>query len=152
MNLKLEKLELEMADISGSRFEKVKAEDLNFNDVCLVRTQIHNANMSGMALNDVNMSGFKISDANLSNLEISEAQMGGAYIRNIGIPKEGDPHYNPKTAGQPIRFENCELRGSQISNCDLSNVEILDCELKGMKINGILVEELLNNYKNKQSF
>ena len=73
--------------------------------------------------------------------------MGGACIRNISIPKEGDHHYNPNTAGQPVKFENCELRGSQISNCDFSNVEILDCEIKGMKINGILVEELFKNYQ-----
>lgn len=151
MNLKMEKLELKLTDITGSRFEKVKADELYFNDVSLARTQITNANMSGMSLHDVNMSGFKISDANMSNLEISEAQMGGAYIHNIGIPKEGEPHYNPKTAGQPIRFEHCELRGSRISNCDLSHVEISDCELKGMKINGILVEELLKSYQNKNS-
>ncbi|MNI73485.1 hypothetical protein D3C73_1294960 [compost metagenome] len=36
------------------------------------------------------------------NLEIDGAQLGGAYIHNIGIPKEGDPFYNPETAGQPM--------------------------------------------------
>lgn len=149
MELKIDRLDVEMADISGSRFEKVKAEELYFNDVCLVRTRINNANMSEMALHDVNMTGFKISDANLSHLEIEGVQMGGAYIHNVGIPKEGNPHYNAKTAGQPIRFENCELRGSQISNCDLSNVEVRDCEIKGMKINGIPVEELLKLYQSK---
>lgn len=100
-----------------------------------------------MIFEDVSLVGTKITNANLSNLEIDGAQMGGAYIHNIGIPKEGDLHYNPKTAGQPIRFEYCELRGSQISNCDLTNVEILDCKLMGMKINGIPVEELLRVYE-----
>nr|WP_233711496.1 pentapeptide repeat-containing protein [Lederbergia citrisecunda] len=100
-----------------------------------------------MTLEDVSLVGTKITNANLSKLEINGAQMGGAYIHNIGIPKEGDPHYNPETTGQPVRFENCELRGSQISNCDLSNVNIQDCELMGMKINGILVEDLLKNYQ-----
>lgn len=100
-----------------------------------------------MYFEDVSLVGTKIINANLSNLEIAGAQMGGAFIHNIGIPKEGEPHYNPNTAGQPIRFENCELRGSQISNCDLSYVEILDSELTGMKINGIPVEDLLKNYQ-----
>lgn len=84
-----------------------------------------------MTFDDVSLVGTKITNANLSKLEINGAQMGGAYIHNIGIPKEGDPHYNPETTGQPVRFENCELRGSQISNCDLSNVDIQDCELMG---------------------
>ncbi|MCC3373731.1 hypothetical protein [Cohnella sp. REN36] len=86
-------------------------------------------------------------NANLSRLEIDGAQMGGAYIHNVSIPKKGDLHYNLETEGQPIRFENCELRGSRISNCDLRDVEILDCELIGMKINGITVEDLLKSYQ-----
>lgn len=102
-----------------------------------------------MTFEDVSLVGTKITNANLSNLEINGAQMGGAFIHNIGTPKEGDPHYNPNTAGQPIRFENCELVGSRIFNCDLSNVEILDCELLGMKINGVLVEDLIANYQNR---
>ncbi|WP_373876544.1 hypothetical protein [Paenibacillus spongiae] len=69
--------------------------------------------------------------------------MGGAYIRNIGIPKEGDPHYNPDTAKLPIRFEHCEFRGGQFANCDLSSVELVDCDVRGMKINGFLVEDVL---------
>lgn len=104
-----------------------------------------------MTFEDVSLVGTRITNANLSNLEIDGAQMGGAYIHNIGIPKEGDLHYNSETAGQPIRFENCELRGSQISNCDLSDVEIVDCELKGMKINGIPVEDLLKNYQSSNN-
>lgn len=55
MELKVEQLDLEMVDISGSRFQKVKAEELLFDNVNLAKTQIKNANMSGMALKDVNM-------------------------------------------------------------------------------------------------
>lgn len=99
-----------------------------------------------MHFEDVSLSGTKITNANLSNLEINGAQMGGAYIHNIGIPKEGDLHYNPDTASKPVRFENCELKGSIMSNCDLSNVELHNCVIKGMRINGILVEDLINEY------
>lgn len=119
---------------------------INAKHACLDYSTFVATGAEHMTFEDVSLVGTKITNANLSKLEIDGAQMGGAYIHNVGIPEEGDPHYNPATAGQPIRFEHCNLRGSRISNCDLSHIEILDCELEGMKINGIPVEELLKNY------
>jgi hypothetical protein len=72
--------------------------------------------------------------------------MGGAYIHNIGIPKPGKPHFNPDTAGQPVRFEDCDFTRGRITDCNLSHVEIDRCEMQGLKINGIPVEDLLQAY------
>ena len=96
---------------------------------------------------DVSAKNIKITDANLSDLEIEGAQLGGAYIHNIGMPPKGHPFYDPDAKQRSLRFENCDLNGSTITNCDLGNVIIDDCNLKGMKINGILVEDLLKAYK-----
>ncbi|MDB4920125.1 pentapeptide repeat-containing protein [Mucilaginibacter sp.] len=99
--------------------------------------------MNNASIEDVSATGVKIMDANLSDLEIEGAQLGGAYIHNIGMPPEGHPAYDPAAKQRPLKFENCDLNGSNIINCDLSNVNITECNLTGMKINGILVEDLL---------
>jgi len=105
---------------------------------------------------DVSMQGIRIADANLSDLEIDGAQLGGAYIHNIGMPPAGHPMHDPNARQRPVRFEDCDLRGSEwsdcniiggrITDCNLSGVEIKDCNLDGMTINGIPVAELLKKY------
>lgn len=96
---------------------------------------------------DVAMMNVKIVDANLSDLEIEGAQLGGAYIHNIGMPPKGHPMYDHKAKHRPLRLEDCDLNNSSITNCNLSGVSISDCNLSGMTINGILVENLLENYR-----
>jgi uncharacterized protein YjbI with pentapeptide repeats len=111
-------------------------EDSKFTMVCLNRTQ----------LNDIAATNVKISDANLSDLEIDGAQLGGAYIHNIGMPPEGHPFYDPNAKQRPLKFEDCDLNGSEIINCDLTDVALRDCNTTGMTINGILVDNLLLAY------
>jgi uncharacterized protein YjbI with pentapeptide repeats len=64
----------------------------------------------------------KIANANLSDLEIEGAQLGGAYIHNIGMPPKDHPMHVPGSTMRPVRFEDCELHGSQFNDCNLSNV------------------------------
>lgn len=45
-------------------------------------------------------------------------------------------------------FNNINLAGTTFRAINFSNVEISDANLEGMKINGILVSELLEHYKN----
>jgi len=110
---------------------------------CFDYSKIEASGAEHMQWEDVSLAGTKITNANMSHFEVDGAQMGGAYIHNIGIPKEGDLHYNPDTANLPVRFEHCEFEGAQFTKCVLSNVELIDCDVTGMKINGILVEDLL---------
>jgi uncharacterized protein YjbI with pentapeptide repeats len=130
-------LEVENANINGSKFKDVNLSELNLENVCMSRAIIDDANMTGMV----------IKNANLSDLEIDGAQLGGAYIHNIGMPPEGHPHYDAAAKQRPLRFEDCDLGGSEIKNSDLSMVEINNCKLDGMKINGILVQDLLEQYE-----
>jgi uncharacterized protein YjbI with pentapeptide repeats len=111
-------------------------EDSRFTMVCLNRTQ----------LNDIAATDVKINDANLSNLEIEGAQLGGAYIHNIGMPPKGHPFYDPNAKQRPLKFEDCDLNGSEIINCDLSDVTLRNCNTTGMTINGVLVDDLLQAY------
>jgi uncharacterized protein YjbI with pentapeptide repeats len=105
------------------------------------------AMLNDSSFRDVAMTNVKIVDANLSDLEIEGAQLGGAYIHNIGMPPKGHPMYNAEAKQRPLRFEDCDFNNSTITNCNLSGVSISDCNLYGMTINGILVEDLLKNYK-----
>ncbi|WP_164669421.1 pentapeptide repeat-containing protein [Virgibacillus doumboii] len=124
--LKKQFIQVQMAEMSGSTFKEVMAENLYFQNV--------------------NLTGTKITDANLSDLHIEDAQIGGAIFRNIGLPPEDHPNYDSNATHRTVTFENCDLHASTVKNCDLSNVEISDCDMKGLKINGILVEDLLKNF------
>jgi uncharacterized protein YjbI with pentapeptide repeats len=105
-----------------------------------------NAMLNNSGFFDVAMANVKIVNANLSDLEIEGAQLGGAYIHNVGVPPKDHPMYDPDTQQRPLRFEDCDLHDSTIINCDLSGIELTNCNIKGLKINGILIEELINQY------
>lgn len=117
--------------------KRASIEDSKFETICMDRSHFR----------DVSAKGIKIMDANLSDLEIEGAQLGGAYIHNIGMPPEGHPMYDPTARQRPLKFENCDLNNSTITDCNLSGMIIDDCNISGMKINGILVEDLLKQYK-----
>ncbi|SDP20926.1 hypothetical protein SAMN04487897_14713 [Paenibacillus sp. yr247] len=107
-----------------------------------------------MALNDVNMSEVRISDANLSGAEIKNVNFSYAVIdhvhlfgtefRNVILPMEGDGNYNSNGEYKPVSFINCDLSNGQLTNCNLANLDIRDCDISGLKINGMLLEDLIN--------
>jgi len=109
--------------------------------------KVKRAMIDGSSFEDISAKNIKITDANLSDLEIEGAQIGGALIHNIGMPPKGHPMYDPAARQRPVRFENCDLRDSTITNCNLENLVIDDCNLSGVKINGILLADLLKSYK-----
>lgn len=120
-------------------------ETIEINENCKIIIA-NKAMLNNSAFFDVAMANVKIVNANLSDLEIEGAQLGGAFIHNIGMPPKDHPMYDPEAKQRPMRFEDCDLHDSSIINCDLSGVELTDCNIKGLKINGILIEELINQY------
>ncbi|KAA0564411.1 hypothetical protein F0342_09520 [Bacillus sp. CH30_1T] len=62
---------------------------------------------------------------------------GGVYVHDTTLGEEDEP----------VRFERCDLNGSQFKDCNLNNVELVDCETEGMRSNNILVKDLLEAYK-----
>lgn len=115
-------------------------------DACLDNSTFECASVKGLYFNDVDLSGTKITNANMSDLEIEGAQLGGAIIRNVGMPPADHPLYEADAKQRPITFEDCDFETSTITNCNLRNVTINNCDLKGLTINGISVEELLANF------
>jgi len=115
-------------------------------DACLDNSTFECVSVKGLYFNDVDLSGTKITNANMSNLEIEGAQLGGAIIRNVGMPPVDHPNYDAKAKQRPLIFENCDFEASTITDCNLANIAINNCNIKGMTINGISVEELLKNF------
>lgn len=112
------------AKLTGSRFEDVCLGDAEFDDVSLVRATFHNVN--------------------LSDIRVTAAQMGGATFKHVGPP----PDKNGKQARQrPVTFEEMMLCDSTFRKVDLSNVTIVDCNTEGMRIDGILVADMVAAYK-----
>ena len=122
---------------------------LNVKRSVLIGSTFETFCMDNSTMTDVSAKSVKITDANLSDIEIKFAQLGGAYIRDIGLPPEGHPAYDPGAKQRPLKFENCDLNGSVITNCDLSGVSVSECNLTGMTINGILAEDLLKSYRTR---
>ncbi len=116
----------ENADISGSKF--------------------HNVNLSGADFDDVNLSKTRFHNINLSDIQVSAVQIGGATFKHIGPP----PDKNGNQARQrPVIFEEAMLCESTFIKVDMSNVKIIDCNIQGMTIDGVLITDLLNEYKKR---
>ncbi|WP_349403273.1 pentapeptide repeat-containing protein [Cohnella silvisoli] len=88
-----------------------------------------------MKITNANLSGTGIQHANLSHAVIDHVHLYGTEFLNIVLPQEGDGNFNPDGQYKPIIFRNSNL----------SNMEIIDCDISGLKINGILIEELLRD-------
>ncbi len=117
--LQIDVLDVKQKDISGSKFQEVKADNLEFDNVSLTGTSFNNVNLSKLSLNDVNLSHTKITDANLvgttiahanlSHMEIDHVHLYGSHFRNIVTPLVGDPNYTSE-GYSPITFEACNLK------------------------------------------
>ncbi|WP_246096410.1 pentapeptide repeat-containing protein [Paenibacillus sinopodophylli] len=155
MDTNEKRLKLEMTDISGSSFHKVNAEASVFDDVNLAQTKITNANMSQMSIHDANLSKLSISNVNFSEYEIKNANMShgliehvqlfGTEFRNIMLPDPKDAPSDADSVYKPIVFQQSDLRGIQFHNCNLSHADLRDCDITGLRINGILIEDLLKS-------
>jgi len=64
-----------------------------------------------------------ITAARMENAEFEDINLGGASFKNIN------------------------LSSAKFNDVNLSNVDITEANLKGMTIDGVLVTELLENYK-----
>ncbi len=114
----------EHADLGGSRFVDV--------------------NLAGAEFDNVNLSGAKFNNVNLSDITIQFAQVGGAIFREIDLP----PDEVAKQARQrAVSFTDMTLCDSTFRNVNLSNVQIINCDVQGMKIDGVLVTDLLDAYR-----
>ena len=126
--LKCGKHVVEHANISGSRFHDVNLSETDFDDVNLSRARSHNIN--------------------LSDIQVSAVQMGGALFKHVGAPPDKD---GKQARQRPVTFEEAMLCDSTFRKVDLSNAKLIDCNIEDMTIDGVLVTDLLKEYKRRNT-
>ncbi|OAI57327.1 hypothetical protein AYO49_00245 [Verrucomicrobiaceae bacterium SCGC AG-212-N21] len=84
-------------------------------------------------------------NADLSGAEYVDVNLGGAQFRDVNLAGALFEDVNLKGT----RFEDVALAGSVIRNADCSHVTIEDACYEGMKIDGILVTDLLQAYRDR---
>jgi RNA polymerase sigma factor (sigma-70 family) len=117
-----------------SEFDDIDMHKTNFNNINMQGVKFDNIDMSRTIFHDINMQGVKFDEVGMWEIEISNGSMGGAYIHDIILEGKGN------------KFESCELNGTSFINCNLSDVDIKDCNITGLKVNGISLDILLENY------
>jgi len=122
-----------------SRIISIKCDDIagsEFEDLCMTGTQFTN----------INLSGSKFHDINFSDVLFTAAQIGGTTFKHIGPPPCKDDKQDRQ---RPVTFEEGMLCDSLFRRMDMTNVKIVDCDIRGMTIDGILVTDLLNEWKKR---
>ena len=89
--------------------------------------EVVGADLGGSAFDDVAMARSRMSNADLSMLSLRNANVRGAV------------------------FEDVDLTGASFRNTRLADVELADCCVDGMRIDGVLVTELLKAYEAAQT-
>lgn len=129
-----QRLNVKNSDISHSSFIDCTAVDTVFDDVSLTRVKVNYADLRDCAFTNINMVDGSISDANLTGLMIDGANISGMTIRNAG-------------AHQPLRFDNLVIEGSAFNGCNLANAAFTNCNIEGLRVDGILLTDLLKLYR-----
>lgn len=109
-------------------------------------SKFHDVNLSGADFDNVNLSNARFHNINLSDIQVSAVQIGGATFKHVGPPPDKDGN---QARQRPVRFEEAMLCDSTFQKVDMSNVKIIDCNIEGMTIDGMLVTDLLKEYKRK---
>jgi hypothetical protein len=87
----------------------------------------------------------KTENADLSGSEFINTNLSGAQFRDVRL---ADAHFvDVNLAG--VRFEDVALTRAVIHNANCSHLTIADACYEGMRIDGILVTELLRVYRSQ---
>ena len=126
-------MDVKNQSIPSSQFDDVNMDGTKFSNVCLSNANFENINLSKSRFHDINF----------SDVTFTAAQIGGTIFKHIGPPPDKD---GKQARQRPVTFEEMMLCDSVFRKVDLSNVQVVDCDITGMKIDGILVTDLLEAY------
>ncbi|MBU3197111.1 GNAT family N-acetyltransferase [Clostridium algidicarnis] len=120
-------------------FYDVNMKSSRFTNISLEKVIYQNVNISNARLTNTNMSGSVFGDSNMNKTEICHVSLADAYIHDTNLGFQGEK--------VPLTMERCELTNSTIVDSNLENLSICNCNIEGMKIDGILISDLINIYK-----
>ncbi|WP_373230754.1 GyrI-like domain-containing protein [Cohnella sp.] len=141
-----------MYDAKGG-FELQDMRDAKVHMACCKGAEFHGVDMRNASLEHVNFVDSKWEHIFFSNVHVNMAQLGGTIFENIKRPDSTESRFAEEagTDGwvnvEPVTFRNSDLSTAIFENCDLVDVDIRNCRTDGMRINGILVQDLLGQYK-----
>lgn len=120
------KIFIQQEDVSGAEFEDLK--------------------MTGSRFTNINLSGSRFHDINFTDVLFTAANIGGTTFKLIGPVPDSDGKQDRQ---RPVTFEEGMLYDSTFLRMDLTNVKVEECVLTGMQIDGILVTDLLKEWKKR---
>ncbi|TET46027.1 pentapeptide repeat-containing protein [candidate division TA06 bacterium] len=126
-------------DVRDGTIPECKFDNLNMSN-----SHFHNINLSDTNFDDINMSKVTFHNINMSDGTLDCINMGGVKFIHIGPAPDED---GKQERQRPITFEEMMLCDSKFNKVDMSGVEIKECNIEGMKIDGILVSEMIKAYK-----
>lgn len=136
---------LELQDLTNEKIHEASFKGSNFEGIDMRNTSFVHTNF-------VNS---KWEHIYFSNVHINMIQMGGTVFENIIRPdvKESQLLEEPGTEDwiniEPTLFKNSDLSTAIFESCNLNNVEIKNCNIDGLRIDGILIKDLIEQNKNK---
>ncbi|WP_374056810.1 GNAT family N-acetyltransferase [Rossellomorea sp. FM04394] len=133
----LSRLQVEHSNVTETDFYGIDGSHSTFSNSKLIGVQFSNCNLSESRFQNINLKKALIADLNLSHSEFAHVTLDGVYLHDTTLGEENEP----------VRFERCDLKGSQFKACNLNDVRLIDCETEGMRINNILVKDLLDAYE-----
>jgi uncharacterized protein YjbI with pentapeptide repeats len=107
-------------------------------------SEFEDLNMAGSQFTNINLSGAKFHDINFSDVNFTAALIGGTTFKHLGPMPDKD---GKQARQRPVTFEEGMLCDSLFHFMDMSGVKVIDCNVEGMTINGILVTDLLAEWK-----
>ncbi len=126
--------------------EKTMTDNNNpFADNTYKEHKFSKADMSGSKFHSVDLTGAHFW-AVLKHAQFKDCNMESTVFNNINLMGSSYENINLSKS----TFNDINISGATFTNLNMANVEISDANLEGMKINGVLVTELLAGYeKNK---
>ncbi|MBB6671054.1 effector binding domain-containing protein [Cohnella nanjingensis] len=131
-------------------------QDLRETNVRMVSFQganLHGIDLRDASLRHVNFVGSRWEHIYFANAHVNETQLGGTVFEHIRRPAaaqsmlEEEPGTDDWVNVEPVTFRDSDLGTAIFDRCDLSDVEIRDCRIDGLRIDGILLTELLERYR-----
>jgi len=115
---------------------------------CIPESEFEDLNMSEAKFTNINLSKARFHEINFSDVSFTAAQIGGATFKHIGPPPCGPEGQERQ---RPVTFEEGMLCDSTFRSMDMSGVQIVDCDVTGMTIDGVLVTDLLAEWKKRHA-
>jgi uncharacterized protein YjbI with pentapeptide repeats len=115
---------------------------------CIPESEFEDLNMAGSQFTNINLSKARFHDINFSDVSFTAALIGGTTFKHLGPMPDKD---GKQERQRPVTFEEGMLCDSVFHFMDMTGVKIIDCDVTGMTINGILVTDLLAEWKKRHA-